>query len=167
MNWYAYVAGNSIGYIDPSGLQGARVYSDAVLQVKAEKREVTYAAIDGAQAFADGVIPFVDPLASLDFYDPSDKALQTSQFIGGATRDIVTVLGGGALGSVARAEGISTTFGQRVIMAEFGPGWVGLVTGEGITTTGLVIDYTIKTAGRISSLMDLNDLLNDKPPSNK
>lgn len=67
----------------------------------------------------------------------------------------------GALGSLARAEGISTTFGQRVLFSEFGPGYVSLAMGRGITPLSTGLDYAAKTAGRVSSLMDLNDLLND------
>lgn len=109
-------------------------------------------------AFGDGVVPFFDPLASVGGYDPNDSALKTSQFIGGGTRDIVTFIGGGVVGAVARAEGIITTVGQRFIMAEFGPSFLSLLTSQGITKSGLVIDYSVKTAGRISTGLDFLDM---------
>jgi len=170
LNWYQYAAGNPISYVDPSGLYPGEFLVDYWAGAIVNPANGTLggsivSAIEGTgegfMAFNDGVVPFFDPLAAVGGYDSNDRALQTSQFIGSGTRDIVTFLGGGALGSVARAEGVATTIGQRALMAEFGPSWIGLVTSQGITKSSLVIDYTLKTAGRVSTGLDFLDLFDN------
>jgi RHS repeat-associated protein len=128
LNLYAYVGNNPIMRYDPLGLYPGQFivdyWSDAI--VNPSNGTVGGSIISGIEGtgqgfmgFVDGVVPFVDPLEAAGGYDSScDKSLQASQFIGGATRDVASFLGGGALGLSTSRRNLynfwATCFVQRV-----------------------------------------------------
>ncbi len=55
-------------------------------------------AIDGAQAWCDGVIPYYDPFSKYGFYDPHDRSLRISRCCGTASRDLLLLAWGSSGG---------------------------------------------------------------------
>ena len=117
----------------------------------------------GAAATADGIIPFADPFEKYyaDECGGVDSSYEISRFLGGASRDILLWATGAGVGAVARAEGISLTAGQTVMLGEFGPSLSGLIVGgEGAVSAGsLAAGYAVKTAGRVDSFLNLRDAI--------
>jgi RHS repeat-associated protein len=108
LNLYAYVDGNPLNGIDPSGLWN--IWNPATYGVANGAGSTIYDSLDifgesaawggfglktslqGAAAFIDGIIPFADPFARMGAYDPCDKAFQASRKVGEWTRDIELML---------------------------------------------------------------------------
>jgi len=88
MNWYGYAGGNPVVWIDPTGLDDSTSFWHYVFYDPCSWS----LAKQGAAAWVDGLIPFVDPLAG--YYDSSNPYLQASRSMGGATRDIMIAAGG-------------------------------------------------------------------------
>jgi len=166
LNQYVFCKNSPVNYIDPLGLY---TYDTSNMGM-AFLHEVNPFNADGAfwrgsAAYVDGMIPFIDPLAKAGAYDANDKAYQGSQIVGSVTRDALLIIGGGGVGSAARTGGQSLNAGQRIILGEFGPSTVGLLmSGGNVTTRGLVIGYGIKTVGRIDTILNIRDIMNDDDP---
>jgi hypothetical protein len=58
-------------------------------------------AVDGGQAWCDGLIPLVDPFADNGFYDPTDPTLQVSVCCGTISRDCIALACGSGGGTAA------------------------------------------------------------------
>jgi hypothetical protein len=80
-----------------AGRKAVEFYDDYVVPAAEGAR-------DGAMAFADGVIPFYDPLAEGGYYNANDESLMMSQALGQSSRNLaaslaVTARAGAWLGS--------------------------------------------------------------------
>ncbi len=169
-NLYAYANLAPTHFADPLGLWGVQFGENGVNIGNGHPtllftQDSWSDAGHGAAAFVDGVVPFIDPLASSGVYDASDPALQISQAVGSVTREVLTVIGGGGIGTYARASGQSLTAAQRVLVGEFGPSTVGLLAGD-LTTKGLAAGYAIKTAGRVDLFMNVRELVTQEGEQN-
>ncbi len=159
-NPYTYVWNDPINYIDPNGLWGIQFgnfnlgVGDPSLHFNTRS---FFDAKQGAYAFADGVIPIWNPLGeNFGLYDPCDKTLQKSQFIGGLTRDAVMLIGGGGpAGAVLKSQGIQLSIGQRVFLSEFGPGWASsLIQSQRLSQAVEIGETTLRLGGQVNTVIE-------------
>ncbi|MGB7159653.1 MAG: RHS repeat-associated core domain-containing protein, partial [Tepidisphaeraceae bacterium] len=111
MNAYQYVGSSPVNYLDPEGLQrwyqgwGNLAYtafggygSDAAGQVWTSASEGAH---DGALAWANGVVPFGDPIPQNWFFDPCDEMLEVSETMGQVSREAWLAAAGMKLGKMS------------------------------------------------------------------
>jgi hypothetical protein len=90
MNWYAYVGNRPVVWIDPAGLYEETSSTwDNMWQL-----DSLGLAGKGAAAWADGMLPFVDPFQSFGVYNPCDDWLDASQTMGFVTRNAMLAAAG-------------------------------------------------------------------------
>jgi len=169
-NLYWYGKNSPINYTDPTGLwnlfnpltwglptqPGENPWNP--VDSSAEWGATGEGASEGAAAYADGLIPFVDPFD--DHYDKCDKSTQWSKVIGSGVRDGLLFYSGGASMAVVRTERISTSLAQRTMVRELGPSWTTAIGGK-MTPGSLFIDYTGKWVGRVDTGNNLFEALSD------
>lgn len=146
LNQYVFCGNDPVNCVDPWG----------TYTLRERMWRAVVAGSRGSLAFYDGVLPFWNPLERLyaDRCRRVQPRYKASRFIGGVTRDLEIAIigfhGGGAMGTLTRAEGVSTTVGERIVLAEFGPSWGSLLTSSQPLSQGaLLTDYAIKTGLRV------------------
>jgi RHS repeat-associated protein len=93
--------------------------------------EIGSTSAHGAEAFADGVIPFWDPFASAGAYDPSELGLSYSKVAGQVTQEVAWAAAGGQviraakLGQSSRLFARKTGLLNRNNFLRIGWGWSG------------------------------------------
>jgi hypothetical protein len=92
LNLYAFCGNNPVNFSDPTGLCREQFDPGAYNPWldPSTYNGVGAAALDGFQAWVDGVIPFSDPLGGRGAYNANDPALQVSQLCGGISRTAAT-----------------------------------------------------------------------------
>jgi hypothetical protein len=107
----------------------------------------------GLAAFADGVLPFVDPFKDAGVYDPEDLGLQYSQDIGALTRDVELTLastgsdalfGGGTWANKGRYLRVGHSFTKGKTWFSIRGEWVDRL----VSTQGAHIYFWIIRSGR-------------------